>query len=112
MGRQTTDFGIELRQFAFVGSFQFGDRVTALEQIGQPLESCELPFAQDGHSNSMLRSQLSEGFGFLQQLQNDLGFEAGSVRLFHTTILPNPGRLGVQIIGSTIQFLVHTVGGK
>jgi hypothetical protein len=43
---------------------------------------------------------LGDCFGLLQQLQNDLGFEGGSVRLFHMSILPNPGPLTVQILGS------------
>jgi hypothetical protein len=38
---------------------------------------------------------LIEGFGFLQQLQDGLGFEARSVRLFHRPIVRNPGRLSV-----------------
>src|SRR5206468_78910 len=44
----------------------------------------------------------ADRLGFLQQLQDNLGFEGGSVRLFHVAILPNPGALTVQILGSTI----------
>jgi hypothetical protein len=45
---------------------------------------------------------LGDRFGLLEQLQDDLSFEGGSVRLFHTPILPNLGPLTVQILGSTI----------
>jgi hypothetical protein len=52
--------------------------------------------------NPILRRELTNGFGFLQQLQHNLGFEGGSVRLFHAAILPNSGVLTVQILGFTI----------
>ena len=50
----------------------------------------------------MLGGKLSERFGLLEKLEDDLGFERGSVRLFRTTILLNSVRLTVQIPGSTI----------
>src|SRR3954453_23532547 len=102
MGGQPTDLGIEFREFARVSSFQLTDGVAAFEQIGQSLECRQLPFAQDGHSNPMLRSELSKRLGLLQQLQHTLGFEVRGVSLFHTTILPKSGHLTVQISGSTI----------
>ena len=58
--------------------------------------------------DTILRRELAEGLGFLQQLQYSLGFEAGAVRLFHLPILPNPGLLTVQILGSTIMLSYAT----
>jgi len=52
--------------------------------------------------NAILRRELAERLGFLQQLQHDLSSHGGSVNFFHLAILPNPGVWTVQILGSTI----------
>ena len=46
----------------------------------------------------MLGGELADGLGLLQQLQHDLGFEGGTVNLFHVPIVPNPSPLTVQIL--------------
>jgi hypothetical protein len=53
--------------------------------------------------NAVFGRELGDGFGFLQHLQDNLGFEGGSVRLFHMRMVPDPGRQTVQILGSIIQ---------
>jgi hypothetical protein len=51
----------------------------------------------------VLGGKLADRQGFLEQLQDDLGFEPGGVSFFHAIILPNPGCFVVQISGSTIE---------
>ncbi len=102
MGRQATDLGVQILQLALVGGLHVGQRIPPLEHVRQPLEGRLLPVTQDSGMHAILRCELAERFGFLQQFQNDLSFEGSGVRLFHTAILPNSGVLIVQILGSTI----------
>ena len=104
MGGQAADLGVQILQLALVGGLDVGQRIASLEHVRQALEGRLLPVTQDGGVNAILRRELADGFGFLQQLQHDLGFEGGGVRLFHMAILPNPGVLTVQILGSTIVY--------
>lgn len=50
----------------------------------------------------MLSRELVERLGFLQQFQDDLGLEGGTVRSFHMVISPNSGVVSVHIPGSII----------
>jgi len=62
----------------------------------QPLEGRLLPVTQEVGVHALLRRELADGFGFLQQLQGDLGFEGGAtpkerlydffMRLFYRTL--------------------------
>ena len=102
MGGEAANLGIQVFELALMGSLQLGHRVALLKDIGQALDGRELPLAQHCGSHPVLRRELVERLGLLEQLQNGLGLERGSVRLFHRPILPNPGRRSVQIPGSTI----------
>jgi len=107
MGCQTANLGVQVLNLSLVGGPGFGHGVALLEYVGQSLDGSLLPFTQDVGVDAILGCELAEGLGFLQQLQHDLGFEGGTVRLFHVAILPNPGLLAVQILGSTILSLLH-----
>jgi hypothetical protein len=102
MGGESTDLSVQILQLALIRGLDIGQRIASLEHVWQTLEGHLLPVTQDGGVNAILRRELTNGFGFLQQLQNNLGFEGGSVRFFHLAILPNSGVLTVQILGSTI----------
>jgi len=102
MSSQATDLGVQILDLALVGSLQVGQRIAALEHVRQALDGSLLPVTQNRGMNAILGRELAECFGFLQQFQDELGFERSGVRLFHTAILPNPGVLSVQILGSTI----------
>jgi hypothetical protein len=100
MGGEAADLSVQILQLALVGGLDVGQRIASLEQVRQALAGGLRPVTQDGGVNALLRRELTNGFGFLQQLQHNLGFEAGSVSFFHVTILPNSGVLTVQILGS------------
>ena len=102
MRGESANLSVQILQLALVGGLDVGQRIAALKHIRQALEGGLLPVTQDSGVNAILRRELSNGFGFLQQLQHNLGFEGGSVRFFHAAILPNAGVLTVQILGSTI----------
>ena len=103
MGGESADLSVQILQLALVGGLDVGQRIASLKYVRQALEGGLLPVTQDGGVNAILRRELTNGFGFLQQLQHNLGFEGGSVRFFHVAILPNAGVLTVQILGSTIK---------
>ena len=107
MGGQATDLGVQILQLALVGGLDVGQRIPSLKHVRQAFERNLLPVTQDGGVNPLLRRELADGFGFLQELQHTLGFERGGVRLFHATILPNAGRFIVQISGSTIVLFIQ-----
>ena len=107
MGGEAADLGVQILQLALIRGLDVGQRVASLEHVRQAFEDHLLPVTQDGGVNPLLRRELADGFGFLQQLQHTLGFEGGGVRLFHPTILPNPGRFIVQISGSTIVLFIQ-----
>ena len=100
MGGQAADLGVQILQLPLVGSLHVGQRIAALEHVRQTLDGSLLPVTQDSGMHAILRCELAERFGFLQQFQDDLSFEARCVRLFHTAILPNAGVLTVQFLGS------------
>ena len=102
MRGESANLSVQIFQLSLIGGLDVGQRIPSLKHVRQAFERNLLPVTQDGGVNPLLRRELADGFGFLQQLQHNLGFEGGSVRLFHTTILPNAGVLIVQILGSTI----------
>src|SRR6266542_2685161 len=102
MRGESANLSVQILQLSLVGGLDVGQRIASLKHIRQSFERNLLPVTQDGGVNPILRRELADGFGFLQELQHNLGFEGGSVRLFHATILPNAGVLIVQILGSTI----------
>jgi hypothetical protein len=102
LGSEAADLSVQILQLALVGGLDVGQRIASLEHVRQALEGRLLPVTQDGGVNAILRRELTNGFGFLQQLQHNLGFEGGSLRFFHVAILPNSSVLTVQILGSTI----------
>jgi diacylglycerol kinase family enzyme len=102
MGGEAANLSVQILQLALIHGLDVGQRIASLKHVRQPLEGGLLPVTQDGGVNAIFRRELSNGFGFLQQLQHNLGFEGGSVRFFHAAILPNAGVLTVQILGSTI----------
>src|SRR6266508_771137 len=102
MRGESANLSVQILQLSLVGGLDVGQRIASLKHIRQAFERNLLPVTQDGGVNPILRRELADGFGFLQELQHNLGFEGGSVRLFHATILPNAGVLIVQILGSTI----------
>src|SRR6266542_4238798 len=105
MRGESANLSVQILQLSLVGGLDVGQRIASLKHIRQAFERNLLPVTQDGGVNPILRRELADGFGFLQELQHNLGFEGGSVRLFHATILPNAGVLIVQILGSTINVL-------
>src|SRR6266487_5409672 len=102
MRGESANLSVQILQLSLVGGLDVGQRIASLKHVRQAFERNLLPVTQDGGVNAILRRELADGFGFLQELQHNLGFEGGSVRLFHATILPNAGVLIVQILGSTI----------
>ncbi len=103
MGSQATNLGVQLFELLGVGGLGHCQTVAALEKAGKVLERLIAPGAQDIRMDAMLSGELVERLGLLQELQDNLGLEGGTVRSFHTVILPNPGVLTVQILGSIIR---------
>jgi len=97
MGGQATDLRRQILQLPLVGSLQIRHRIAFREHIRQSLACGLPPFAQHRWRKRILRCALVERFGFLQQLPDNLGFEGGRVRLFHTCRVRNADRLTVQI---------------
>ena len=95
MRGELANLGVQLLALALVGGFQFTDGVPALEHVGKAPQGSQLPFPQHAWGDLKLSGKLVEGLGLLQQLQDGLGFEARSVRFFHSSIVWNPGRLSV-----------------
>ena len=102
MGGEAADLSVQIFQLALIHGLDVGQRIASLKHVRQALEGHLLPVTQDSGVNAILRRELTNGFGFLQQLQHNLGFEGGSVRFFHVVMLPNAGVSAVQILGSTI----------
>lgn len=102
MGGQTANLSVQILQLPLVRRLQIRDRITFCEDIRQAFERGLPPFAEHGWRKTILRCELVERFGFLQQLQDNLGFEGGGVRLFHRRSVRYSDLLTVQISGSTI----------
>lgn len=110
MRGEPSNLGIQLGQLLLVGGLQGCDRIPLFEHIGQAGNRGELPLAQHGGRHPVLGRQLVQRLGLFQQFQDNLGFETRSVRLFHTVILPNPGALSVQILGSGARCVIRQYG--
>ena len=84
MGGEAANLGIQVVQLTGMGRFQGTDRIASFKDIRQAVKSCGTPFPQNSWCHPIFAGELIHRFRFLQYLQDDLGFEAGSVRRFHT----------------------------
>src|SRR5262245_59062350 len=83
LGSQAADLSIQFVELLSMGSLERGNIVASLKDGSRTFAGLAAPLTQDIGMHAILGADLSERLFFFEQIQRDLGFEGGSVNLFH-----------------------------